>query len=145
MPFDKVAMVTGCFLRTLLHEVVDNGEALIDGFGRFLLKEQKNAAVAHLEKGSFKKGERKGKMIVRTRRKFRVWFKKSAEFRRALEDAYGKESAMEKLGVDEDVDQENLEKQASDGCPKCGRKPERHGKVLVCPVDGTEPFEKSKR
>ena len=46
MPFDKVAMVTGCFLRTLLHEVVDNGGALVDGFGRFLLKEQKNVATA---------------------------------------------------------------------------------------------------
>lgn len=145
MPFDKVAMVTGCFLRTLLHEVVDNGGALVDGFGRFLLKEQRNVAVAHLEKGNFKKGGRKGKMIVRTQRKFRVWFKKSAEFRRALEDAHGKESSMEKLGVDEGVDQERLEKQAASGCPECGQKVERHGKVLYCPTHGTEPFERGKR
>lgn len=163
MPFDKVAMVTGCFLRTLLHEVVDNGGALVDGFGRFLLREQKKVATAHLEKGTFKKGGRRGTMVIQTRRKFRIWFKKSAEFRRALMDAYGKESTMigkhsigsqftpaddeglEKYGVDEGVDQEALEKQAAAGCPKCGQTPVKHGKVLSCPSCGTEPFEKKER
>lgn len=148
LPFDQVAMVTGCFLRTLLHEVVDNGAALVDGFGRFFLKEQRNVATAHLEKGTFKKGGRRGKMVVRTRRKFRVWFKKSAAFRQALMDAYGKESTMdemEKYGVDENVDQEELEKQAAGGCPECGQTPVRHGKVLSCPTHGTEPFEKTQR
>jgi hypothetical protein len=147
MPFDKVAMVTGCFLRTVLHEVVDNGGVLVDGFGRFLLKEQKNIATAHLEKGTFKKGGRRGKMVIQTRRKFRVWFKKSAEFRRSLMDAYGKESTMEdmeKLGVDEGTDQEELEKQAAAGCPECGQTPIKHGKVLACPTHGTEPFEKAR-
>lgn len=48
---------------------------------------------------------------------------------------------MEKYGVDESTDQEKLEKQAAEGCPVCGRKPEKHGKVLMCPVHGTEPFE----
>lgn len=140
-------MVTGCFLRTALHEIVDNGEVLLDGFGRFILREQKHAAIAHLEKGAFRKGERRGALKVRTRRKFRVWFKKSKKFREALSDAYGKEStmedeAMEKYGVDEGVDQEKLEKQAAGGCPECGQCPERYGKVLVCPTHGTEPFEK---
>jgi DNA-directed RNA polymerase subunit RPC12/RpoP len=49
---------------------------------------------------------------------------------------------MEKLGVDEGTDQEELEKKAARGCPKCGQKVEVMGKVLACPTHGTEPFEK---
>lgn len=48
---------------------------------------------------------------------------------------------MEKFGVDEGVDQERLEKQAGQGCPKCGRTPTRHGSLLICPGCGSEPFE----
>lgn len=49
---------------------------------------------------------------------------------------------MEKYGVDEQVDQRMLEKQASEGCPKCGtNRVERHGNTLVCVHCGTEPFE----
>lgn len=50
---------------------------------------------------------------------------------------------MEKYGVDEQVDQEKLEKQAAEGCPKCGGKVERHGDILACVNCGTEPFEQS--
>jgi hypothetical protein len=53
-----------------------------------------------------------------------------------------KERALEKYGVDEQ--QVENEKRASDGCPECGRKAERHGNVLACPVHGTEPFEAKK-
>lgn len=49
---------------------------------------------------------------------------------------------LEKYAVDENVDQEKLEKQAAEGCPNCGSKPEKHGKVLVCPKCGTEGFER---
>lgn len=52
---------------------------------------------------------------------------------------------MEKFAVDEEVDQEQLEKQASQGCPVCGKQPERHGNVLMCPVHGSEPFEKKRK
>jgi ribosomal protein S27AE len=48
---------------------------------------------------------------------------------------------MEKYGVDEGVDQEKLEKQSAQGCPKCGCKLEKHGKVLICTHCGSEPFE----
>lgn len=49
---------------------------------------------------------------------------------------------MEKFGVDEGVDQETLEKKASNGCPECGRKDlTKHGSLLFCPVHGSEPFE----
>lgn len=49
---------------------------------------------------------------------------------------------MDKFGVDESTDQEKLEKAAAAGCPKCGKIPERHGNVLMCPEHGSEPFEK---
>ncbi len=48
---------------------------------------------------------------------------------------------MDKFGVDEQADEQSLEKQAGQECPRCGRKVERHGKVLVCPNCGSEPFE----
>lgn len=51
------------------------------------------------------------------------------------------DEGMEKFGVDEGTDQERLEKKAADGCPKCGRTPKRHGKVLMCPEHGSEPWE----
>jgi Zn finger protein HypA/HybF involved in hydrogenase expression len=52
---------------------------------------------------------------------------------------------MEKLGVDEGVDQEVLEKQAAAGCPKCGSKVEKVGNLLYCPNCGTEPWEGEKK
>lgn len=54
------------------------------------------------------------------------------------------EDEMEKFGVDETVPQEQLEKAAAEGCPMCGRKPVKHGNVLLCPEHGSEPFEKEK-
>lgn len=49
---------------------------------------------------------------------------------------------MEKYGVNEGVNQEELEKRASQGCPECGAKPTRHGTTLMCPTHGSEPFER---
>lgn len=51
---------------------------------------------------------------------------------------------LEKYAVDETVPQEQLEKAAAEGCPMCGRKPSKHGSVLLCPEHGSEPFEKEK-
>jgi len=51
---------------------------------------------------------------------------------------------MEKYGVDEQINQEKLEKQASEGCPKCGGKVTRHGNILACENCGTEPFEQGR-
>lgn len=47
---------------------------------------------------------------------------------------------MEKFGVDEGTS-DQLEKKASENCPKCGSKVAVHGRTLVCPKCGTEPFE----
>ncbi len=54
---------------------------------------------------------------------------------------------MDKYAVQETevgMNQETLEKKASQGCPKCGGKVERHGSVLACANCGTEPFESPK-
>jgi tRNA(Ile2) C34 agmatinyltransferase TiaS len=55
--------------------------------------------------------------------------------------------AMDKFAVVEEVggvSQEELEKQAMRGCPKCGGRVERHGRTLTCANCGTEPFEAEK-
>lgn len=52
------------------------------------------------------------------------------------------EEGMDKYAVDELAgSSEDLEKKAQKGCPVCGRTPEVHGSVLICPVHGSEPFE----
>jgi len=50
---------------------------------------------------------------------------------------------MEKLGVVEGADQEQLEKKAAKGCPECGRPLVKLGQLLKCPTHGTEPFEET--
>ena len=52
--------------------------------------------------------------------------------------------SIEKYGVDTEADEE-LEKKASQDCPKCGKKPVLHGNVLMCPNCGSEPFETEKK
>ena len=48
---------------------------------------------------------------------------------------------MDKYGVKTNSDDI---KTASDGCPLCGGKVERHGQVSVCENCGTKPFEPKK-
>jgi ribosomal protein S27AE len=55
------------------------------------------------------------------------------------------EDTMEKFGVEEGANQEELEKQAMQGCPKCGGRVARHGATLTCNNCGTEPFETEKK
>ncbi len=75
-----------------------------------------------------------------TRNDLKVGFRKGAALHRTL-----KETPMEKYGVDEGVEQDVLEKAASQGCPECGAKCEKHGNTLVCPNHGTAPFEKKSK
>lgn len=49
---------------------------------------------------------------------------------------------MNKYAVDEGVDPDALEKAASNGCPVCGAACAIHGRVVECPIHGTEPFER---
>lgn len=56
-----------------------------------------------------------------------------------------KDTTMEKYGVDENKNQENLEKIATEGCPQCGGKVERHGQVVLCRACGSQPFEEKSK
>jgi hypothetical protein len=53
------------------------------------------------------------------------------------------EEGMDKFAVDQTagLTPDEQEKRAAQGCPLCGKKPERQGSVLLCPTHGTEPFE----
>ena len=51
---------------------------------------------------------------------------------------------MTKYGVDENQNDEQMEKRAADKCPACGGKVQRHGNVLMCEHCGTAPFEQDK-
>jgi len=143
-----VSAITSAFLNELMNAVVADGEVHIDGFGRFRLvcRKGRRAATAMLTQGTFKKGVSKDTYLVPVDKKYFVTFKKATSFRDKIHKRFGKnkaikEGSMEKFGVDESVDQETLEKKAANGCPECGRKLERHGRVLMCPVHGSEPFE----
>jgi hypothetical protein len=131
--------------------LVDIGEVRIEGLGtmRVVCRRGARGAVAVLTNGHGHKKGRKSTAVVSVERKYYVSFSRSTVLREALWARFGKQKqrivTMDKLGVDENVDGEDLEKKATDGCPKCGAKPERHGNVLVCPNHGSEPFEQPKK
>jgi len=125
-----ISLVTDMFLRHTRAAIVEEGIVHLDGFGKFRLSEQPNSKLTLKKKG----GE--GITTVEAPPKLRVHFSKAPVFRRQLRES----RTMEKYGVNETIDQD-LEKRAAQGCPKCGTKPSRHGAVLVCRNCGTEPFE----
>ena len=135
-----VALVTAAFLNSIVHALVEDGEVRLESFGRFLLQKAERTATTNLRK----KGAGDERFNTTTNL-LRVWFKKSPVFKEYVWIIHGKpnqEDLMDKHGVDEGAqDQEALEKKAAEGCPQCGAKLERHGKVLICPVHGSEPFE----
>lgn len=50
------------------------------------------------------------------------------------------DEGMDKYGVDETS--KDMQKLATEGCPKCGSKElTKHGSVVMCPKCGSEPFE----
>jgi nucleoid DNA-binding protein len=131
------------FLRQTGTFLMKNGTVRLVGLGRLRLNvrlEQREVLIAGARKkdGTYKRRRRiarKGSMVVS--------FTKSSRLKR-LAKMYLEEMTMEKLGVDEGVNTEQLEKAAAEGCPECGRPVQRHGNVMVCPVHGSEPFERAK-
>lgn len=138
LELQDISDVTEAFLRVIREELADLNTVVLDGVG-ILSVHQFEGKVDHL------KPVHSHPVVVTTKKKYRVSFKKSRQLTREMLDRYGGvevEDDMEKYGVDEQ--QAENEKRASDGCPECGRKAERHGNVLACPVHGTEPFEAKK-
>lgn len=140
MPRTDVSRVTAEFIRQLGLHLADIGRLSIEGLGRFRVEKVSHPKVYTLVTGTFKKGERTETRRVAVLSFIRVHFSKGPTLKKLLNEHY-KESPMEKYGVDESVNQEQLEKKASEGCPECGRKPAIHGNVLICPEHGSKPFE----
>ena len=135
---EDVSAITETFLVAARGELVEGSAVRLDGFG---------TATVHSYKGKVDqlKMVNAGPFTVTSKKKYRVSFKKAPPLTRALRERFGGtevEKVMEKYGVDEQ--QKDNEKVASEGCPECGAKAERHGNVLACPKHGTEPFEKNK-
>lgn len=133
----EVSAVTEAFLREARDELVELNTVVFDGLG-VLTMSVRAGKTDNLHPTPTTS------VTVTSEKKYHVTFKKTAPFRQALRRRYRDvvvEKNMDKLGVDE-TGSEN-EKKASEGCPKCGSKVERHGNVLACPKCGTEPFEKT--
>ncbi len=108
-------------------------DARITGFGRFRVRTD---TVRTDQLQGF------GEELATTYRR-QVYFAKSRRLKEILMTAEHEEEGMDKFAVDETagLTSEALEKMANKGCPLCGKTPERHGSVLICPTHGSEPFE----
>lgn len=133
-----VTAITSEFLLAIRGALVELNEVHLNGLGHLRVYAQRGA-VDKLKPANTGKTLR-----AKSKKKYRVSFKKAAPLTVALRERLGgaEVEQMDKFGVDES--QVENEKIASSGCPECGAKVERHGNVLACPTHGTEPFEKKK-
>lgn len=134
VPRDRVVHITRAFIEEVRALLVAEGEVAIPRLGSLRVTESKVNKTRVLENPG-----RAGKRGVHVKEDIRVSFSKSRQLSKELKGRT--EKNMEKLGVDETVDQEALEKRAAQGCPACGKKLVKHGSVVQCPTHGTEPFE----
>lgn len=141
-----VSSVTSAFIDAVVEALTEeDGDVRLDGLGTMHVVERTGVRqqVCTLTKGYGHKKGRRGTTVVSVPSKYYLVLRKGTRLRDALNQRR-RSKAMEKYGVDESTDQEKLEKQASEGCPKCGGKVERHGSTLMCRNCGTEPFEQKK-
>lgn len=139
----KVARITDALISSIRAHLTDGETVHLDGFGKLHVQKQTYGVRQPLANLVNPKGER----ITRTVAvpiKHKVHFAKAQPFKHQLQERWNRENAMEKYGVDEGVDQKELEKAAAQGCPVCAAKLEKHGSVLACPTHGTEPFEQKR-
>ncbi len=132
----EVSAITATFLHETIRALVSGGRVQLDNLGELYVTVRSGV----LHRTTF----RGKKSVQAVPAKYYVSFKKAAKLREELRLRFHKENIMEKYGVDEGTDQENLEKKAAAGCPVCGKKPVRHGGILMCPDHGSEPFEQKK-
>lgn len=148
-----VKMVTSAWIEAIQAILVEEGAVQIDSFGTFSIQTQaprkQSLPLRHFGKAVLPASS------VDVPTKICVTFSKAGPLKQALKRRYDTQGTknmtkpnsdsegMDKFGVNENVDQERLEKQAAEGCPLCGAKVQRHGTVLMCPTHGTEPFEKN--
>lgn len=136
----KVSQITSEFIRQLGLHLAQFGRVSIEGLGRFRVERMNHTTVCKLVTGRFQGGRYGSVRNVEVPSYIRVHFSKGLTLKKLLNELYTEET-MEKYGVDESFDQEQLEKKSAEGCPECGRKLIRHGAILICPEHGSEPFE----
>lgn len=140
-----VSAITEALLHEVVKSLAEGDEVRLDGVGTMHIVKRvgPRAQTCVLTNGFGHKKGRRGKAVMTVSAKYYLSMRKGTRLRQALSH-HKRSTVMEKYGVDESTDQEKLEKQASEGCPKCGGKIERHGNVLTCRNCGTEPFEQKK-
>ncbi len=131
---EDVSAITAAFLDAARDELAAMKDVLFDGLGRLRVLPARGLTANQ----TFLPPH------VPPTKRYYVSFKKSEPLTRKIlgKEPRTRSKTMEKFGVDEQ--QADNEKVASEGCPECGAKVERHGNVLACPTHGTEPFEKKK-
>jgi len=132
----QVSTVTAAFLNQVKQAIVHEGGIFLDEFGRFNLVISSGGKRVDLN--TLRTQEIR---TVEVPTKARVHFSKTTGFKELIHEKLEQEKVMEKYGVNENINSQQLEKQAAQGCPECGDKLSKHGSVLVCPTHGTEPFE----
>lgn len=135
VPLSAVRRITRAFIDTMAEALATNEDVDLQGFGLLrvrIIRTPPGCAIAETQDGRLDK--------------IYVSFTKKSRLTKALANQHKKRKiAMEKYGVDESfTTPDSLEKHAANSkeCPKCGTTLEQHGRVLKCPVCGTEPFEK---
>jgi len=140
-----VSLITETLLSMVTEELAEMNAVHLNGLGELCVSIRRGRRASHavLTKGTFGRKKTEEQTVVRVEKKYYVIFKKAVPLALAIRVRQGVAGkvvkVMEKLGVDEQRTEN--EKKASDGCPLCGAKVERHGNVLACPTHGTEPFE----
>jgi nucleoid DNA-binding protein len=149
VPVLHVAKITAAFIEELVKCISTHKSVTVTGLGKFSVSVTEGRKRKSLCLGGDYWGPKTIQMVA-VPQSIKVHFAKSLPLTQALAEVleestmdHTNEEGMSKFGVDENVDQETLEKQAASGCPVdgCGRAPERHGRTLICPVHGSEPFE----
>lgn len=122
--------------------LAENGVLVLDEFGRFNVEVVETHKPVRME---LKLGGEDVTREVEVSRYVRVHFSKSRPLKLALDEQFLQEDEMEKYGVDTSTgkDDEQLEKQAAEGCPECGSELVKLGSVISCPKCGTAPFERT--
>lgn len=81
-----VASVTSAFIQEVRNAISEDGVTYIDRLGRFLLRLERGGIRRVLTKGTFKKGQKRGTIVVEVPIRFRVHFTKAATFKKQLHE-----------------------------------------------------------
>lgn len=136
VPYAAVRSVLDSLGAHIGEHLAEGKNVHITGFGKFHAA-RKRVRTQQLHTSH---GELHGPVDAAT---VQVYFTKSRPLKEILMSNHTENEGMDKYAVDETAGRtsEELEKQASKGCPLCGRALERHGSTLLCPVHGSAPFE----